>query len=78
MITGTLKNWVKSGTDEVYIYWGNLYNDIKNRWADGQYIHTSMVVDEEDHPDFILVHTLNSTYLLRKEDKMKVTTVGRV
>lgn len=68
MITAELKNW---HYDPFYkVYWGRIYNDVKNRFSDGKIIHTSSVVRvDKSNPEVIIVHTLNSVYLLRKENE---------
>jgi hypothetical protein len=38
-ITGTLENWTYDSFGNVV--WGNVYNDIHNRFLDGSWIHTS-------------------------------------
>lgn len=66
-ITAELRNWVLvlvSGGKEGY-YWGDVYNDINERWPDGTRIHTSLIKHIDlTNPDYYLVHTLNSIYKL--------------
>jgi hypothetical protein len=62
-VTGRLENW---WFDELnHVYWGNLYDDVRKRWADATFIHTSMChfpnAKEGD-----IIKTRNSTYLLGK------------
>lgn len=73
-VTGILKNWSRAGTDDLHIYWGNLYGDTKGRWADGTYIHTSKVTHTEEMEDHFIVHTLNSVYLLPKAEQHKTVS----
>lgn len=60
-----IKNWtiVRWGNSVVVV--GEIYNDSKNRFADGTSIHTSKLT----HCDFEkgVVETLNSTYNLDME-----------
>ena len=62
--TNILKNWTISvvGENDVRIY-GTIYNDIKGRFPDGTYIHTSQVLKI----NFVtgVVETKNSVYHLR-------------
>jgi hypothetical protein len=67
MITGELKDWWFNPAWNVYI--GRVFNDVKCRFRDGSQIHTSEVVREDKSNDVIIVHTLNSIYLLRMENK---------
>lgn len=63
-VTGRLEGWY---WDESYsIIWGYLYDDVRNRWRDGQHIHTSYIKDKKKYVEGDLVSTLNSTYLLGK------------
>lgn len=59
-ITGTIKNARLRGTlpDDAYLS-GNLFDDTRKRFADGDYIHTSRIV--EVLPDSVY-RTLHSTY----------------
>lgn len=73
-ITGRLENWY---FDPIFdIIWGNLYDDSKGRFYDGQWIHTSSIPKlKELRPKFrkgYKVRTLNSIYLLgKKRGKIK-------
>lgn len=68
MITAELKDW--SYDKDYNVYFGLIFNDIKNRFADGRRIHTSDVRREDkSNPEVIIVHTRNSIYLLRMENK---------
>lgn len=62
MITGRLENWTIQKYPQGVIYWGNIYGDTKDRFYDGQYIHTSLVTSRDGQ----IIHTLNSTYELGK------------
>ena len=42
-ITGRLENWVLAPWGEDSVVWGNLYDDSKERFSDGTFIHTSSV-----------------------------------
>lgn len=61
-ITGRLENWTIQKYPQGEIYWGNIYGDIKGRFADGDYIHTSLITKRDEQ----IIHTLNSTYELGK------------
>lgn len=58
-ITGTLKSATIQNFDDFYIIWGCIYGDINNRFRDGDYIHTSRVVECIGDG---LYKTLNSIY----------------
>lgn len=63
METNYLRNWrVSHRFDGAVIIWGEVYNDIKGRFADGTEIHTSRVLKA----DFVngVVETKNSVYHL--------------
>jgi hypothetical protein len=67
MITGTLKAWRREVFEdedgkEGYYYVGRVYGDVKNRFFDGQYIHTSAV--NVGPVDGGLIFTENSVYQL--------------
>lgn len=66
-ITGRLENWTKgnSTTDGTFLIWGDLYDDVNERWASGSRIHTSNIKEREVKEGDI-VETLNSAYLLGK------------
>ena len=69
-ITGRIENWVYDEYRGIII--GDLYDDINNRWEDGQKISTSrllpMSLQAHSSPkEGGVVNTLNSTYLLGKE-----------
>ncbi len=65
-ITGYLENWYY---DEMnHVIWGHLVGDIRKRWHDGAYIHTSNLRLSKDKAkdlqDGDTVHTMNSIYIL--------------
>lgn len=65
-ITGRLEGW---RLDLVHnILWGNLYDDVRNRWIEGQRIHTSDLEskDPSSFKEGDIVDTRNSSYLLGK------------
>ena len=65
-ITGRLENW---SYDEFYnVIWGNIYNDVNNRFADGTNIHTSDILGGRNtvFNEGDIVKTLNSRYQLGK------------
>jgi len=67
-VTGRLENWHVSMpivTGEVMI-WGDVYEDIRNRFNDGTYIHTSGC-ESKKYVEGDVVTTRNSTYLLGKK-----------
>lgn len=51
----------------VYIYWGLVFNDTKERFMDGERIHTSEVLSET--PEYIT--TRNSVYRKRSLDDIE-------
>lgn len=61
--TARLENW--SYDASLNVFWGNIYDDVRERWWDGAYIHTSHC-PEPDAKEGDVVVTLNSTYLLGK------------
>ena len=67
-VTGRLENWNRSATigGHTFLIWGDIYDDVHERWVDGTPIHTSGIVEREVKEGDI-VETLNSTYLLGKE-----------
>lgn len=70
-VTGTLKNWYRGSGWYHTCYWGEIHGDNKGRWADGTKIHTSSVKKKKDRGDHYLLFTLNSVYLLPKEEEFK-------
>lgn len=63
-ITATLKS--VQFNNEHQIYWGYIYGDTKNRFPDGTWVHTSMVlrVDRDEDGIPLFCETLNSRYKL--------------
>ncbi len=57
-ITGRLLNAVRCTVPGGYYIEGELYEDVRHRWADGSVISTSKVVQEDGN----MVLTLNSIY----------------
>ena len=67
-VTGRLENWhvsMPAITGEVMI-WGDVYDDVNNRFNDGTYIHTSGC-ESKEYSEGDIVTTRNSTYLLGKK-----------
>lgn len=64
-ITGTLEDWWFDNSNTVY--WGYVYGDIRNRFRDGSYIHTSRVIKVDNEEN--VIHTLNSVYKLGAKAK---------
>ena len=63
LTTNLIKNWdIESACDGSVMIVGNIYNDTKNRFVNGTYIHTSRVISI----DFTIgvVKTKNSFYNL--------------
>ena len=67
-ITARLENW--------HAYFGQtlageIYDDVRNRWEDGTFIHTSYIEDNEYNKaeEGVVIHTMNSVYLLGKKQK---------
>lgn len=68
-VTGTIKGWKPYRVnDRFYILYGYIFEDIRRRWADGQWIHTSMIDSKQFPIDKLskgaVVNTLNSRYKL--------------
>jgi hypothetical protein len=63
-VTGRLENWWYDATN--HVFWGYLYDDVKDRWRDGVHIHTSMC-HAPDAKEGDVIKTRNSTYLLGKK-----------
>ena len=62
MENNLLKNWELKRVGDAVVAWGKIYNDVKGRFKDGTYIHTSriFVADLERG----LIQTKNSVYKL--------------
>ena len=70
-ITGRLENWYVDLRGSTMIIWGQLYDDVRKRWRDGEYVHTSSAeIKEVKEGD--IVHTRNSVYLLGVQSPHKV------
>lgn len=66
-ITGTIENWFQQQvTAKEFIIWGNLYEDINNRWPEAVFMHTSGIKNRECKEGDI-VQTRNSVYKLGKK-----------
>jgi hypothetical protein len=67
-ITGRLENWVP----QFNILWGHVHDDVRKRFEDGTWIHTSSIfnVNLKDLKEGDVVQTLNSSYLLGKRGKI--------
>ena len=66
-ITGTLENWyIKQVTNEEFIIWGEIYNDVHKRFDDGTFVHTSGIKNRKVK-DGDIVNTRNSIYKLGKK-----------
>lgn len=70
-VTGRLENWYYDSLN--HVLWGLIYDDIRERWWDGAYIHTSSLslpkkvdVLRETLVEGNTVNTRNSVYLLGK------------
>jgi len=44
-IAGELREWRKHvcRSDGTYVLWGFIYDDVRNRFPDGQWVHTSRI-----------------------------------
>lgn len=61
MTTATLEGWRYDPVHQVF--WGYIYDDVRKRFRDGTYVHTSHCpIPDAKRGDTI--STLNSTYLL--------------
>ena len=65
-ITGRLENWVLDASFNMM--WGEIYDDVHNRWWNGAHIHTSTLKHpiKTEHKEGDIIQTRNSTYLLGK------------
>lgn len=70
-ITGELRAWSEEKAGPRTIYWGDVYGDIKGRFADGTTIHTSYVKKLEDCGDHFILVTRNSVYKLMKDQSVQ-------
>jgi len=62
-IVGELRDWRKQfcGADGTCVFWGFIYGDIRNRFPDGNWIHTSKVDRVEED---LVFTTSGSVYRL--------------
>jgi len=66
-VTGRIENWEFEQTIGGGMVWGNIYDDVRGRFVDGLYIHTSTVVSPvTDIVEGNIIITKNSRYLLGK------------
>ena len=66
-ITGKLENWRMGDFNRMH---GEIWDDDKHRFHQGQRIRTSLVISPDDgFTEGIIIKTKNSTYLLGKEYK---------
>lgn len=63
--TNLITDWTIEKWGDAFVICGNLYNDTRNRFPNGTYIHTSRLCDV----DFVngVAKTKNSTYNLEVE-----------
>ncbi len=68
-LTGRIENWSYNKKQNVIV--GEIYDDINNRWEDGQFIQTSsllpMSMQVSSPKEGVAISTLNSRYLLGKK-----------
>lgn len=65
-VTGRLENWfLDKATKKEFIIWGNVYEDVHERFPDGFFIHTSGIKHRKVS-EGVVVETRNSSYLLGK------------
>jgi len=69
-VTGRLEGWVV----QYGVVWGHVYEDIRGRFSDGMWIHTSALLSprEKDLREGVVAITRNSSYLLGKKSKAVV------
>ena len=62
VVVATLRNWRKQvcSEDNDYVIWGDVYDDVLNRFHNGQFIHTSRIQKEENG----FAYTQNHIYRL--------------
>jgi len=67
--TGKLDNWYKCTAIEGKLFlYGNVSADVRERFVDGTFIHTSFITDKDQtFEEGSIVKTTYSTYLLGKE-----------
>ena len=59
-----LKNWYILSLGKSIVVCGDVYNDLKKRFDDGTFIHTSKVISIDF--ELGIVRTLNSIYKLKE------------
>ena len=66
-ITGRLESWY-TGMEigDEFIIWGDIYDDVNNRFGNGLHIHTSGI-KKRDVKEGDIVETRNSRYVLGKK-----------
>ena len=64
LIDGVLNNWEKAVFGGATCIIGDISNDIKGRFKDGDNIRTSAVTDSTNFKQGIVIRTRNSKYLL--------------
>jgi len=64
VITGRLENWSYDHIN--HVMWGNLFDDAKERFREGAYIHTSNLrhPKKTEFKQGMTINTMNSSYLL--------------
>jgi hypothetical protein len=68
--TGRLENWYKGNTRSTGTFrlLGEVYDDVRERFVDGAFIHTSDIVNTDQcFEEGSVIKTHFSTYLLGKE-----------
>jgi hypothetical protein len=60
IVTAELRNWTLDESNNVI--WGEIFDDVKERWPDGRMIHTSYILMMVDHGEYYLIKTFNSVY----------------
>ena len=65
-VTGRLENWfIDTISYGAPVIWGELYDDVRNRFKEGQHVHTSSILSSLDNlKTGDIVITENSSYLL--------------
>lgn len=67
-VTGRLESWYYDHA--LRVYYGHIYDDVKKRWWDGAFIHTSHC-PYPNKKEGDIIETRNSTYLLGKPLEME-------
>jgi len=63
--TGRLEHWLFQPIGDKFVVWGDLYEDVNQRWPDVTNVRTSYVVDYNKEEGW--VQTRNSLYKLGEE-----------